>query len=280
MADDFVPAPETFQLHLDGFDGPLSLLLDLARRQQVDLAHISISTLVDQYVDAISSVDKVDVGRAAEWLVMAAWLTWLKSRLLLPKNLAETKEAEQAAQVLTDRLAALDRVRAVTAWLDARPQLGRDIFGRGQTETWSDAVVTADYQALFEACLSVLQERQGRPLEQYRPMPPRTLWTPAHALVHMQGKFLEEPQGGSFLRLLPGFPASLPDRAFHIRSAVASTLIATLELARAGHITAQQDETFGPIKVVADPAYIDLHRNASGNSIPSPDQSVPQKQAS
>ena len=254
MDDDFSAAPQTFQLHLDGFDGPLDLLLDLARRQQVNLARISISTLADQYVDAISGVEKIDVGRAVEWLVMAAWLTWLKSRLLLPKNLAETQEAEQAAQVLTDRLAALDRVREVTAWLDARPQLGRDIFQRGATETWSGAVATADYLALVEACLSILQERQGRPLEQYRPPPRRTLWTPAHALVHMQARFRDEPQGGNFLRLLPGFPAEMPDREFHIRSAVASTLIATLELARAGHVMVEQDEIFGPITVAPVPA--------------------------
>jgi segregation and condensation protein A len=148
----------------------------------------------------------------------------------------------------------LDRVREVAAWLDARPQLGRDVFERGQPETWSGAVVTADYLALVEACLAVLQERQGRPLEQYRPPPPRTLWTPAHALIHMQARFLEEPLGCSFMRLLPGFPAGMPDREFHIRSAMASTLIATLELARAGQVTVEQDEIFGPINVAPMPA--------------------------
>jgi segregation and condensation protein A len=124
--EDIALSPEALQLHLEGFEGPLDLLLDLARRQRVDLAKISIVTLVDQYIAAVSAADRVNLPRAVEWLVMAAWLTWLKSRLLLPKEMEGSDEAEQAAGVLADRLADLERVRAVTDWLEARPQLGLD----------------------------------------------------------------------------------------------------------------------------------------------------------
>ncbi|HEY1931486.1 MAG TPA: ScpA family protein [Acetobacteraceae bacterium] len=134
MDEDIALSPEALQLHLVGFEGPLDLLLDLARRQRVDLAKISIVTLVDQYIAAVSAADRVNLPRAVEWLVMAAWLTWLKSRLLLPKEMEGSDEAEQAAGVLADRLADLERVRAVADWLEARPQLGRDMFERGRPE--------------------------------------------------------------------------------------------------------------------------------------------------
>jgi segregation and condensation protein A len=139
------------------FEGPLDLLLDLARRQRVDLAKISILTLVDQYVAAVAASDRVNLARAVDWLVMAAWLTWLKSRLLLPKDMEGAAEGEQAAQVLTERLAELDRVRAITAWLEARPQLGRDMFERGRPEAGPGPVVAANFVSLFQACIDVMR---------------------------------------------------------------------------------------------------------------------------
>jgi segregation and condensation protein A len=128
------PVSEALQLHLEGFEGPLDVLLDLARRQRVDLKQISILTLVDQYLAAVSAAGQIDLARAGDWLVMAAWLTWLKSRLLLPADVKQAQDAERAAQVLTDRLARLERVRATTIWLERQPQLGRDIFERGRPE--------------------------------------------------------------------------------------------------------------------------------------------------
>lgn len=98
------PASEAMLVRLDGFEGPLDLLLDLARRQQVDLARISVLALVDQYVATIDRIGLAVTGleQAADWLVMAAWLTWLKSRLLLPKESKEAREAERAAGILVD----------------------------------------------------------------------------------------------------------------------------------------------------------------------------------
>jgi segregation and condensation protein A len=174
--EDLALSPEALQLHLEGFEGPLDLLLDLARRQRVDLAKISIVMLVDQYIAAVSAADRVNLPRAVEWLVMAAWLTWLKSRLLLPKEMEGSDEAELAAGVLADRLADLERVRAVTDWLEARPQLGRDMFERGRPEIAPGPTVAADFVSLFQVCLDVLRGQSGQRSEIYRP-PRRLLWT-------------------------------------------------------------------------------------------------------
>src|SRR5437868_13908953 len=126
---------ESLLLSLDGFEGPLDLLLDLARAQKVDLARLSIVALVDQYLAVIEGARRIRLELAADWLVMAAWLTWLKSRLLLPEDPAQEEDAEALAAALTDRLAELARMRAAAAWLGARQQLGRDVFGRGEAES-------------------------------------------------------------------------------------------------------------------------------------------------
>src|SRR5262249_18211351 len=120
-------------LHLEGFEGPLDLLLDLARAQKVDLTRISILALVEQYLAVIEGARRMRLELAADWLVMAAWLTWLKSRLLLPDG-AEAEEGEQAADVLATRLRDLSAIRAAAVWLSGRPQLGQDVFARGAPE--------------------------------------------------------------------------------------------------------------------------------------------------
>src|SRR5512142_1857098 len=117
---------DSLVLRLEGFEGPLDLLLDLARAQKVDLAKISILALVEQYLAVIEGARSVRLELAADWLVMAAWLTWLKSRLLLPEGAEAAEEAEQAADVLAARLRDLQAIRAGAVWLAARPQLGHD----------------------------------------------------------------------------------------------------------------------------------------------------------
>jgi segregation and condensation protein A len=248
MHGEITPSPDGLQLHLEGFDGPLDLLLDLARRQQVDLAQISIVTLVDQYLAAVADLVRIDLTRAVEWLVMAAWLTWLKSRLLLPRELNETNEAERAAQVLTDRLAALERVRSAVSWLEARPQLGRDMYERGRPEPAPGPVVAADFLALFEACLTVLRDLRRRPPQVYRPPRP-VLWTPLQAIARMRAMLAGLPKEHDLLGFVPPLPATPPNRALRIRAAIASTLAASLELARDAEVALQQEDMFGPIVV-------------------------------
>ena len=248
MDEDIALSPEALQLHLEGFEGSLDLLLDLARRQRVDLAKISIVTLVDQYIAAVSAADRVNLPRAVEWLVMAAWLTWLKSRLLLPKEMEGSDDAEQAAGVLADRLADLERVRAVTDWLEARPQLGRDMFERGRPEIAPGPTVAADFVSLFQACLDVLRGQTGQQSEIYRP-PRRLLWTPYQAIARMQAILGKTPEGGDLLGFLPEIAGDLPNWTSHLRVAISSTLIASLELARDAKADLEQYETFGRITV-------------------------------
>ena len=147
-------------LHLEGFEGPLDLLLDLARAQKVDLARISVLALVEQF---LAVVESVRLELAAEWLVMAAWLTWLKSRLLVPAGSADAEEGEEAAGVLTERLRALEAIRTAAAWLNARPVLGQDVFARGAPEDHTEidrSKLALDVAGLIRAYLGAA--RRGR----------------------------------------------------------------------------------------------------------------------
>src|SRR5471032_2803552 len=130
--------PESLVLRLEGFEGPLDLLLDLARTQKVDLAKISILALVEQYLAVIEGARRVRLELAADWLVMAAWLTWLKSRLLLPSGTTAAEEGEAAAEVLAARLRDLHAIRAASVWLGGRKWLGIDVFARGSPEDFAE----------------------------------------------------------------------------------------------------------------------------------------------
>jgi segregation and condensation protein A len=228
-------APASVQLRLDGFEGPLDLLLELARRQKVDLARISITILVDQYLHAITGNETLDLMQAADWLVMAAWLTWLKSRLLLPIDAEEAQEAERAQQVLTQRLAELEHVRYVADWMDGQPQLGWDTFERGTMEPSRSFVPVANYMMLLEACLSVFRADMGRP--------------PHQAMTQIETMLGELPDGGDLLGFVPKLPAEMADREHAVRVAIASTLVAGLELAREGRVLLLQEASFALIAV-------------------------------
>jgi segregation and condensation protein A len=257
--------PDAMLVRLDGFEGPLELLLDLARRQQVDLTQISVLALVDQYLAAIDRLGAAAtrLTRAADWLVMAAWLTWLKSRLLLPQA---APEAARAAGALVDRLAQTERVRALAAWLDARPQLGRDTYPRGAPER-STRTVVSDLAALFEACLVGL--RWEPPVRQTWHPPRPILWRVPDALIRLRALIGTLPDGTELAAFCPphlfatatqaGDQAAAPPQEapraapLQRRGAVASTLVGALELARESALLLSQDALFGPIGVHAFP---------------------------
>lgn len=234
-----------FLLHLDGFDGPLDLLLDLARRQKVDLARISILSLVEQYLALVQDARRIRLELAGDWLVMAAWLTWLKSRLLLPPGTAAAEEAEDAAGLLTARLDELEHVQRAARWLALRPQLGFDVFARGVPETLvapDRSGLRADLPGLLRAYLAA--RRRGGARASY--IPPRlTPWTVADALIRLQHMLGRLPPGGwtDLHRFVPAAARTPTAR----RAALASTLVAGLELARDGTLELQQDVPFGPI---------------------------------
>ncbi len=232
-------------LRLDGYEGPLDLLLDLARAQKLDLAGISIVALVDQYLAVIDRARGMRLELQAEWLVMAAWLAWLKSRLLLPKEEAGPEEDPEALALrLTDRLAELEAMRAGAAWLGRQPQLGRDVFGRGAPENLKvedRSGLRADLAALCQAY--VAGRRRAIALRPYRPKP-RRLWSVQDALARLSQVLGDLPSWAVLQRFLP--EAGDLDTVER-RAALASTLIASLEMARGGNLDLRQDRAFGPI---------------------------------
>jgi segregation and condensation protein A len=232
-------------LRLDGFEGPLDLLLELARGQKVDLARISILALVDQYLAVIEGARKVRLELAADWLVMAAWLTWLKSRLLVPASPEAAEEGEEAADVLAARLRELETMRAATRWLAARSQLGQEVFARGAPEDLSvvdRSRLALDLNGLMRAYLGALRRGAGT-----RPYQPRTisLWSVQEALGRLAGLVGSLPDWSTLDAYLPDGLGTALER----RGALASTLLAGLELARGGRLRLRQEAAFAPIEV-------------------------------
>lgn len=234
-------------LRLDGYEGPLDLLLELARSQKVDLGAISILSLVDQYLAVIEQARGLRLEIQADWLVMAAWLAWLKSRLLLPKEDVGEDDAEALAGRLTDRLAELEAMRAGAAWLGARPQLGRDLFARGAPESLTvedRSGLRADLSALCQAYVAARRRAVAR--RPYRPKP-RRLWTVADALARLGRVLGELPSWAVLQRFLPDGEALVALDAVERKAALASTLVAGLEMARGGAVEMRQERPFGPI---------------------------------
>ncbi len=235
---------ESLVLSLEGFEGPLDLLLDLARTQKVDLAKISILALVEQYLAVVEGARRVRLELAADWLVMAAWLTWLKSRLLLPQG-TEVEEGEQAADALTARLRDLSAIRAAAAWLSARPQLRYDVFARGAPEDHTEidrSRLALDTSSLVRAYLLVMRQRNRTRRYQPRQV---TLWSVKDALQRLGALIGSLPDWTSLDEFLPDMLGNPLER----RAALASTLLAGLEMARGGMIRLRQEEAFGPILV-------------------------------
>jgi segregation and condensation protein A len=242
------PAPadapiDALVLHLEGFEGPLDLLLDLARGQKVDLARISILSLVDQYLRMIEGARRVRLELAADWLVMAAWLTWLKSRLLLPAGTAAQEEGEQAAEVLAARLRDLQAIRVAAVWLSRRPVLGQDVFARGVPEDLTEtdrSRLALDLPGLIRSYLAAMRRNAGT--RQYRPAAV-TVWTIKDALARLADLVGSLPDWTSLERFLPEGTGTALQR----RAALASTLVAGLEMARGGLLRLRQEAPFGPI---------------------------------
>jgi segregation and condensation protein A len=236
------PGPQLI-LHLQGFDGPLELLLELARAQKVEIRQISILALVDQFLAFVEDARRVRLELAADWLVMAAWLAWLKSRLLVPEEATPEEDAEALALALTDRLVELEQMRAAAAWLAARPQLGRESFARGAPESLKQedrSGIAADLSSLLQAYAAA----RRRALAQ-RPYIPklRKLWTVQEAVERLSRLMGKLPGWEVLQRFLPEGLLDPVER----RAAMAATLIAALETARGGGIELRQDRAFGPI---------------------------------
>ncbi|HEX3860684.1 MAG TPA: ScpA family protein [Stellaceae bacterium] len=231
-------------LDLDGYEGPIDLLLALAREQKVDLAKLSILALADQYLAFITRQRHLRLEIAADYLVMAAWLAYLKSRLLLPEPPAEDNgpSAEELAAALSHRLQLLAVMQRAGEALMARPQLGRDVFGRGKPEGLP-RVDRPVYEVSLYELLSAYGEGHRRRHAQVLTIVQPALHSLDEALQHLAQFVGQIPEWRELAAFLP---EELRGGVFR-RSALASTFAATLELARAGHIELRQDRAFGPI---------------------------------
>lgn len=238
-----VSADEALYLELDGWEGPLDLLLDLARRQKVDLRRISILGLVDQYLIYIDRAEALRLELAADYLVMAAWLAYLKSALLLPKEEQEQPSAEELAMRLQLRLQRLAAMRDAAARLMGRDRLGRDVFLRGAPEglrvdrknRWQ-----CDWFDLVQSYGQV-KARTAPVVHMVRDRMVMTLDSALSRVSSMLGVTLDWMELREFL------PPHADPRLR--RSALASSFVAALELARLGKAEMMQDETFGPLRL-------------------------------
>ena len=228
---------------VEGFEGPLDLLLTLARQQKVDLSKISILALADQYLAFIEQVRALRIELAADYLVMAAWLAYLKSRMLLPEPPgAEGLSAAEMANALAVRLRRLELIRSTAEQLFGRPQLGREVFGRGDPEPIHEIKHPKWSATLYDLLTAYASERQRHVLARVR-FAKRTVWSLAEArdaLVRMLGV------SGEWARLDEFLISYLVEPSMRA-TVIASSLAATLELVREGHIEVHQHQAFAPV---------------------------------
>ena len=242
-------------LALDGFTGPLERLLALARAHQVDIARLSLPQFCDQFSAALLQASgTVPLSQQGEWLVMGAWFILLRSRLLLPADTPAAQTDATEAAAVRGRLAGLREVQALAAWLERRPQLGRDVFARGRPE-WVGAIGGTEHQvdvieflwaamALFDADLPAAETAPS-----YRPV-----WLDLHSVADARARIcrlLEGMPGGRALAQLLPEPKldAPPPSAVKRRSAWTSTFVAALELTKQGEVLLHQEDGFAPIHV-------------------------------
>ena len=239
-------------LELDGWEGPLDLLLDLARRQKVDLRRIPILDLVDQYLAYIERAEAMRLELAADYLVMAAWLAYLKSALLLPREEQPDPDPEELAMRLQLRLARLSAMREAAARLLARDRLGRDVFVRGAPEG-----LKVDKKHRWQCDLYSLLSAYGQVKARTQPVVhmvrDRMVMTLDSALSRvsaMLGLTLDWMELREFLPPALGADSGGPWHDERLRrSALASSFVAALELARMGRAELAQEHTFGPLRL-------------------------------
>jgi segregation and condensation protein A len=230
---------------VEGFEGPLDLLLALARQQKVDLAKISILALADQYLAFIEEARKLRLELAADYLVMAAWLAYLKSRLLLPEtNTPEGQSAEDMAIALAMRLKRLEAIREVAERLFGRPQLDRDVFVRGQPEPIAHVKLPQWSATLYDLLSAYARQRQKSALGHVR-LAKRAVWSLAEAREALERLIGDAPDWTCLDQYLISFVVepSLAPTVF------ASSFASSLELVREGLMELHQQSPFAPLYV-------------------------------
>ncbi|WP_342642278.1 segregation and condensation protein A [Rhodoligotrophos ferricapiens] len=239
-------------IDVDGFEGPLDLLLTLARNQKVDLSRISVLHLAEQYLEFIGQARRMRLELAADYLVMAAWLAYLKSRLLLPDpEPDEELPAEEMAARLAFRLRRLQGVREATAALFARDKLGEEVFGRPAA---ADATLSGAARVIHEDTLFDLLQAYATRRQKSASFRSYSIKQPAIIPLKEARDLLERLVGGlADWARLDALLLRYLARPGQERSALASSFSASLEMARDGHIDMRQDGHFAPIYMRARP---------------------------
>ena len=238
-----IEAPRQLVLDLDGYEGPIDVLLALAREQKVDLARISMLALADQYLAFIAERRALSLEMAADYLVMAAWLAYLKSRLLLPEPPQDDEPSgEELAAAFARRLKLLAAMQQAGVRLMARPQLGREVFLRGVGEAFETVTVAVYDTGLFELlrAYGAVRRRQSTAVLAIEASAYESM---AAALRRLTGFLGRVPEWRELERFLP----QTRDADGFARSALAATFAAVLELARSGQVELRQERAFGPL---------------------------------
>jgi segregation and condensation protein A len=248
-APDAIDAPregEALVLDIEGFEGPLDLLLALARTQKLDLSKISVLALAEQYLTFIRDAQSLRLELAADYLVMAAWLAFLKSRLLLPKEKSDdaTMSGEELAARLSFRLMRLEAMRNAAAQLMTRKRLGHDVFPRGMPEAVK-TIRERQYTAQIYDLLKAYSDQRSRTsVKQAHVVKKRIVWSIKDARGRLE-KLLGSSVGG-WMQLDLFIEQYMPAPELS-RTAIASSFGATLEMAREGVVDIRQDKPFAPI---------------------------------
>jgi segregation and condensation protein A len=228
---------------VDGFEGPLDLLLHLARNQKVDLARISVLALAEQYLAFIGKVRAMRLELAADYLVMAAWLAFLKSKLLIPKQPGEEGESgEELAAVLQFRLRRLEAMRDAAARLVNRNRLGRDVFQRGMPEMVIIEKRNEFSATLYDLLTAYASQRQRQAISNVT-IAKRGVWSLKMARTMLSRLIGASADWTALDAFLIEYLASPEEK----RTAMASSFAATLELVREGSLEVRQEEVFAPI---------------------------------
>lgn len=249
---------------VEGYEGPLDLLLALARQQKVDLHKISILALADQYLVFIEAARKLRLELAADYLVMAAWLAYLKSRLLLPEPPeAEGPSAEELANALASRLRRLEQIREASNRLMTRPQLRRDIFPRGQPETIAQVKHARWTATLYDLLTAYATQRQQRVLATVH-LTKRTVWSLSEARASLERLVgsAESEDWSSLDQYLMRYVIDPSQKA----TVFASSFAAALELVREGTVDLHQQEAFAPLYFRKRPAHLPSDAQAASEA--------------
>lgn len=250
QGDDFAddaegaPAGALFVLDLQGYEGPIDVLLQLARDQKVDLVHISILELADQYLAFVAEARKHNLELAADYLVMAAWLAFLKSRLLLPDMSSEEEPSGEAmAAALQYQLLRLQAMQNAGQGLVARPRLGQDFLGRGDPERFKPREVEILDATLYDLLKAYADQQRRKNAHSPMQIEAFEIYTVEDALQRLRRLVGKTPDWQNLWSFLPDNLKGV----LLTRSAVASTFAASLEMAKEGKVLIRQSANFGPI---------------------------------